>query len=62
MSYFSHSQVWASEQDNSFYFGVKTNRTQVSFEREILKVINWLNQEEEVVDISESSKALVKPT
>ena len=59
MSYFSHSQVWALEQDNNFYFGAKTNRAQVSFEREILGVIDSLNGETESVDLSESSKALV---
>ncbi|MEM7593724.1 MAG: cytochrome c biogenesis protein [Cyanobacteria bacterium P01_A01_bin.83] len=59
MSYFSHSQVWALEQDNRFYFGAKTNRAQVSFEREILGVIDSLNEEGEGVDVSESNKALV---
>ena len=59
MSYFSHSQIWALEQDNKFYFGAKTNRAQVSFEREILGVIDSLNDETESVNISESNKALV---
>ncbi len=59
MSYFSHSQIWALEQDNNFYFGAKTNRAQVSFEREILGVIDSLNGEAESVDLSESNKALV---
>ncbi|MGB5635013.1 MAG: cytochrome c biogenesis protein [Waterburya sp.] len=59
MSYFSHSQVWALEQDNNFYFGAKTNRAQVSFEREVLGLIDLLNEEVESVDLSESSKALV---
>ncbi len=59
MSYFSHSQVWALEQDNNFYFGAKTNRAQVSFEREILGLIDLLNEEVESVDLSASSKALV---
>ncbi|MEM8672327.1 MAG: cytochrome c biogenesis protein [Cyanobacteria bacterium P01_G01_bin.67] len=59
MSYFSHSQVWALEQDHHFYFGAKTNRAQVSFEREILGVIDSLNEESESVALSESSKALV---
>ena len=42
MSYFSHSQIWALEQDKSFYLGAKTNRAQVSFERQILEVIDAL--------------------
>ena len=47
MSYFSHSQVWALEAD-SFYFGAKTNRAQVSFEREILDIIDTLNEQIEI--------------
>ncbi|MEL6580764.1 MAG: cytochrome c biogenesis protein, partial [Cyanobacteria bacterium J06621_12] len=42
MSYFSHSQIWALKEDGSFYFGAKTNRAQVSFEREMLQVIDDL--------------------
>jgi len=53
MSYFSHSQVWALEQDDRFYFGAKTNRAQVSFEREMLRVIEDLSTTE--------SKNLVEP-
>ena len=59
MSYFSHSQIWALEQNNSFYFGAKTNRAQVSFEREMLGVINALNDESESVDLTEPSTSLV---
>ena len=59
MSYFSHSQVWALQQDNNFYLGAKTNRAQVSFEREILGMIDSLNDETESVDLPESNKALV---
>ena len=42
MSYASYSQVWALEHENSFYFGGKTNRAQVSFEREIIEIIEQL--------------------
>lgn len=42
MSYFSHSQVWALQTDDSFYFGGRTNRAQVTFEREMLEVIEQL--------------------
>ena len=59
MSYFSHSQVWALEQDNSFFFGAKTNRAQVSFEREMLEVIDNLEEETKSTDVSEPSKSLV---
>ncbi len=54
MSYFSHSQVWALEQDKSFFFGAKTNRAQVSFEREMLEVIDSL-EETKSTDIPEPS-------
>ncbi len=59
MSYFSHSQIWALEHNNSFYFGAKTNRAQVSFEREILGIIDALNRETESLEQSEPSKSLV---
>ena len=59
MSYFSHSQIWALEQDRSFYFGAKTNRAQVSFEREMLGVIEALNNEAESVDLPEPSTSLI---
>lgn len=59
MSYFSHSQIWALEQNNSFYFGAKTNRAQVSFEREILGIIDALDREIESLEQSEPSKSLV---
>jgi cytochrome c biogenesis protein len=58
MSYFSHSQIWALEQDHSFYFGAKTNRAQVSFEREMLGVIDALNNEPESVDLLEPSNIM----
>ncbi|MCC0178270.1 cytochrome c biogenesis protein [Waterburya agarophytonicola K14] len=58
MSYFSHSQVWALEQNNSFYFGAKTNRAQVSFEREMLGVIEDLSAREST-NIAEPSTSLV---
>ena len=47
MSYFSHSQVWALE-DDGFYFGAKTNRAQVSFEREILDLLDTLDRQSEI--------------
>ena len=59
MSYFSHSQIWALEQGGSFYFGAKTNRAQVSFEREMLEVIDNLSEETESSNISEASASLV---
>jgi cytochrome c biogenesis protein len=44
MSYFSHSQIWALQAGDRFYIGGKTNRAQVSFEREIIDTIEMLNK------------------
>lgn len=43
MSYVSHSQIWALQQDDRFYVGGKTNRAQVAFEREILEILDQLS-------------------
>jgi cytochrome c biogenesis protein len=42
MSYVSHSQVWALQQGDRFYVGGKTNRAQVTFEREIVELLDQL--------------------
>ncbi|KKJ01101.1 cytochrome c biogenesis protein [Prochlorothrix hollandica] len=39
MSYVSHSQVWVLAAGDRLYFGGRTNRAQVSFERELLAVL-----------------------
>jgi len=44
MSYVSHSQVWALTEGDCFYIGGKTNRSQVLFEREMLEILEELNQ------------------
>ena len=43
MSYFSHSQVWALQENGCLYVGGKTNRAQVVFEREILEIFDSLS-------------------
>ena len=43
MSYFSHSQVWALQENGCLYVGGKTNRAQVVFEREILGIFDSLS-------------------
>ena len=43
MSYFSHSQIWALQKDGRLYVGVKTNRAQVAFEREMLEILDKLS-------------------
>jgi cytochrome c biogenesis protein len=47
MSYVSHSQIWALQEDsensvNSLYLGGKTNRAQVTFERELVSIVETL--------------------
>ncbi|MBE9236008.1 cytochrome c biogenesis protein [Anabaena aphanizomenioides LEGE 00250] len=44
MSYFSHSQIWALQKDDVLYIGGKTNRAQVTFEREVLGILEQLTQ------------------
>jgi cytochrome c biogenesis protein len=43
MSYVSHSQIWALEQDGNFYVGGRTNRAQVAFEQEVLEILDQLS-------------------
>jgi cytochrome c biogenesis protein len=40
MSYVSHSQIWALQQDGRLYVGGRTNRAQVAFEREIIEILD----------------------
>lgn len=42
MSYFSHSQVWALQVGDRLYVGGKTNRAQVTFERELTTILDQL--------------------
>ena len=39
MSYISFSEIWALKQDDRFFFGGKTNRALVAFEKEFLQII-----------------------
>jgi cytochrome c biogenesis protein len=45
MSYVSHSQIWALQMDDRFYIGGKTNRAQVTFERELITILEELKAE-----------------
>jgi cytochrome c biogenesis protein len=40
MSYFSHSQVWALQTEKGFFVGGRTNRAQVTFEREMIEILD----------------------
>lgn len=44
MSYVSHSQVWALQTADKLYVGGRTNRAQVSFERELLAILDELTE------------------
>ena len=44
MSYVSHAQVWALQKDGQFYLGGRTNRAQVTFEREVVEILEQLQQ------------------
>ncbi|NEP12655.1 MAG: cytochrome c biogenesis protein [Symploca sp. SIO2C1] len=60
MSYFSHSQIWALSKDDCFYVGGRTNRAQVSFEREFIGMLDKLseqNQSTEVTTVTPESLA-----
>lgn len=43
MSYVSHSQVWLLRSQDQLYIGGRTNRAQVSFEQELLTLVDALN-------------------
>jgi cytochrome c biogenesis protein len=43
MSYVSHSQIWVLQEDKLCYLGGKTNRSQVTFERELLNILEELD-------------------
>ncbi len=45
MSYVSYSQIWALQSGNILYIGGKTNRAQVSFESELVEILESLPKE-----------------
>lgn len=42
MSYISFSQIWALQEENSFFIGGKTNRAQVAFEKEMSGILEQI--------------------
>ncbi|BAP17466.1 cytochrome c biogenesis protein [cyanobacterium endosymbiont of Epithemia turgida] len=42
ISYISHSQVWVLQQESRCFIGGKTNRAHVSFEKEIVRILDEL--------------------
>ncbi|MBW4540842.1 MAG: cytochrome c biogenesis protein [Myxacorys chilensis ATA2-1-KO14] len=59
MSYVSHSQIWALQQDDTLYIGGRTNRAQVTFEREFLSILDQLDGQKDLVQSSEDQLANV---
>ncbi|MCT7970086.1 cytochrome c biogenesis protein [Laspinema sp. D1] len=58
MSYVSHSQVWALEQDGELYVGGKTNRAQVTFEREVIEILDSLEEKPSPDEVAIASGSL----
>jgi cytochrome c biogenesis protein len=45
MSYVSHSQVWGLLEGGTLYVGGRTNRAQITFERELVEILNQIECE-----------------
>ncbi len=45
MSYVSHSQVWALQEGDKLYIGGKTNRAKVVFEREVIAILDQIDDQ-----------------
>ncbi|NEP51291.1 MAG: cytochrome c biogenesis protein, partial [Moorea sp. SIO3C2] len=50
MSYVSHSQIWALEKGDRFYIGGKTNRALVTFERELIEILEQVGESSQTVE------------
>jgi cytochrome c biogenesis protein len=62
MSYVSHSQIWALQKDGRFYLGGRTNRAQVTFEREVIEILDQLSSQTPSVDPIDTSNPPVLTT
>jgi cytochrome c biogenesis protein len=49
LSYISHSQVWGLIEGGTLYVGGRTNRAQITFERELVEILNQI-QPESILD------------
>lgn len=58
MSYVSHSQVWALEENEELYVGGKTNRAQVTFEREVIEILDSLEEKPSTDEVAIASGSL----
>lgn len=50
MSYISHSQLWVLQKDGKLYLGGRTNRAQLTFEREFLALLEQVGETEQPQD------------
>ncbi|MEG4067357.1 cytochrome c biogenesis protein [Microcoleus sp. Pol11C2] len=57
MSYLSHSQIWALEKNGKLYVGGRTNRAQVTFEREVVEILDKLAESK-----TADEKSAIAPT
>ncbi|MEL7333003.1 MAG: cytochrome c biogenesis protein [Cyanobacteria bacterium J06560_2] len=56
VSYISHSQVWALQTADKLFVGGRTNRAQVSFERELLSVLDTISDSESCEPLNSDSE------
>jgi cytochrome c biogenesis protein len=52
MSYISHSQIWALQVNGQCFVGGKTNRAQVTFEREMIGILDQFGQPDDTIPAS----------
>jgi len=61
MSYVSHSQIWALEIDGRLYVGGRTNRAQVTFERELMALLAQLAPSSQEASLSPELSSASQP-
>jgi cytochrome c biogenesis protein len=61
MSYVSHSQIWALKIGDKVYLGGKTNRAKVTFEREVLEILDSWNDSQEKNDLDGIDSSSLAP-
>jgi cytochrome c biogenesis protein len=63
MSYVSHSQIWALQKGDKLYVGGRTNRAQVTFEREVIEILEQLSDRTRSAEVpSVSTESLASQT
>jgi cytochrome c biogenesis protein len=63
MSYVSHSQIWTLQKGDKLYVGGRTNRAQVTFEREVIEILEQLSDRTRSAEVpSVSTESLASQT